>query len=112
MASAHEEEVLGKAYDSRLMKRLLRYLAPYKWQVAIALGSIFLKVGADVLGPYLTKIVIDRYLAPVPGLHTSFDRFLSSNPFAGIAQIAALYVGLLVFSFCWNISKLITCSGP
>ncbi|OLD16491.1 MAG: antibiotic ABC transporter ATP-binding protein [Acidobacteria bacterium] len=99
MASAHEEEVLGKAYDSRLMKRLLRYLAPYKWQVAIALGSIFLKVGADVLGPYLTKIVIDRYLAPVPGLHTRFDRFLSSNPFAGIAQIAALYVGLLVFSF-------------
>src|SRR6266513_2408965 len=99
MASAHEEEVLGKAYDSRLMKRLLRYLAPYKWQVAIALGSIFIKVGADVLGPYLTKIVIDRYLAPVPGLHTHFDRFLSSNPFAGIARIAALYVGLLVFSF-------------
>src|SRR5256714_1426141 len=99
MASAHEEEVLGKAYDSRLMKRLLRYLAPYKWQVAIALGSIFVKVGADVLGPYLTKIVIDRYLAPVPGLHTHFDRFLSSNAFAGIAQIAALYVGLLVFSF-------------
>src|SRR5256712_510221 len=99
MASAHEEEVLGKAYDSRLMKRLLRYLAHYKWQVAIALGSIFIKVGADVLGPYLTKIVIDRYLAPVPGLHTRFDRFLSSNPFAGIAQIAALYVGLLVFSF-------------
>jgi len=99
MASAHEEEVLGKAYDSRLMKRLLRYLAPYKWQVAIALGSIFVKVGADVLGPYLTKIVIDRYLAPVPGLHTRFDRFLSSNAFTGIAQIAALYVGLLVFSF-------------
>src|SRR6266513_2726034 len=99
MASAHEEEVLGKAYDSRLMKRLLRYLAPYKWQVAIALGSIFIKVGADVLGPYLTKIVIDRYLAPVPGLQTRFDRFLSSNAFAGIAQIAALYVGLLVFSF-------------
>src|SRR6266480_2289732 len=99
MASAHEEEVLGKAYDSRLMKRLLRYLTPYKWQVAIALGSIFIKVGADVLGPYLTKIFIDHYLAPVPGLHTRFDRFLSSNPFAGIAQIAALYVGLLVFSF-------------
>ena len=99
MASAHEEEVLGKAYDSRLMKRLLRYLAPYKWQVAVALSSIFIKVGADVLGPYLTKIVIDHYLAPVPGLHTRFDRFLSSNPFAGIAQIAALYVGLLVFSF-------------
>src|SRR2546428_12974462 len=99
MASAHEEEVLGKAYDSRLMKRLLRYLAPYKWQVAIALGSIFIKVGADVLGPYLTKIAIDRYLAPVPGLHTPFDRFLTSNPFARIAQIAALNAGLSAFGF-------------
>jgi ATP-binding cassette, subfamily B, multidrug efflux pump len=94
-----EEEVLGKAYDSRLMKRLLRYLRPYKWQTGIALGSILLKVGADVLGPYLTKVVIDRYLAPVPGSHTSLDRFLSSKPLVGIAQIAAIGVGLLIFSF-------------
>jgi ATP-binding cassette, subfamily B, multidrug efflux pump len=96
---ASEEEVLGKAYDSRLMKRLLTYLRPYKWQVAIALASILLKAGADVLGPYLTKIVVDRYLAPVPGLHTPLDRFLSNAALAGIAQIATLYVGLLVFSF-------------
>src|SRR6266581_6605140 len=96
---AHEEEVLGKAYDSRLMKRLLTYLRPYRWQTGIALGSILLKVGADVLGPYLTHVVIDRYLAPVPGLHTPFDFFLSKNPFTGVAQIALLYVGLLVFSF-------------
>src|SRR5437773_5748002 len=96
---AHEEEVLGKAYDSRLMKRLLTYLRPYRWQTGIALGSILLKVGADVLGPYLTKVVIDRYLAPVPGLHTPFDFFLSKNPFTGVAQVALLYVGLLMFSF-------------
>jgi ATP-binding cassette subfamily B multidrug efflux pump len=96
---AQEEEVLGKAYDSRLMKRLLRYLRPYKWQTGIALGSILLKVGSDVLGPYLTKVVIDRYLAPVPGAHTPLDRFLSSQPLVGIAQVAAIGVGLLVFSF-------------
>jgi ATP-binding cassette subfamily B multidrug efflux pump len=96
---AHEEEILGKAYDSRLMKRLLTYLRPYKWQVAIAMGSILLKVGADVLGPYLTHVVIDRYLAPVPGLHTPFDFFLSNKPLVGIAQVAALGLGLLVFSF-------------
>jgi len=96
---AHEEEVLGKAYDSRLMKRLLTYLRPYRWQTGIALGSILLKVGADVLGPYLTHVVIDRYLAPVPGLHTPFDFFLSKNPFTGVAQVALLYVGLLLFSF-------------
>src|SRR5713101_3136315 len=96
---AQEEEVLGKAYDSRLMKRLLRYLRPYKWQTGIALGSILLKVGADVLGPYLTKVVIDRYLAPVPGSHTPLDRFLSSKPLVGIAQVAAIGVGLITFSF-------------
>ena len=96
---AQEEEVLGKAYDSRLMKRLLQYLRPYKWQTGIALGSILLKVGADVMGPYLTKVVIDRYLAPVPGAHTPLDRFLSSKPMVGIAQVAAIGVGLLVFSF-------------
>ncbi len=99
MASHHEEEVLGKAYDSRLMKRLVGYLRPYKWQVGIALGSIFLKAGADVLGPYLTKVVIDKYLAPVPGLHTPFDFFLSNKPLLGIAQVAAFGVGLLAFSF-------------
>jgi ATP-binding cassette, subfamily B, multidrug efflux pump len=97
--ASNEEEVLGKAYDSRLMKRLLTYLRPYKWQVAIALVSILIKAGADVLGPYLTKIVVDRYLAPVSGLHTPLDRFLSNTALVGIAQIAVLYVCLLLFSF-------------
>ena len=96
---ASEEEVLGKAYDSRLMKRLLTYLRPYKWQVGIALASILLKAGADVLGPYLTKVVVDRYLAPVRGLNTPLDHFLSNKALVGIAQIATLYVGLLLFSF-------------
>jgi len=98
MASHHEEEVLGKAYDSRLMRRLLVYLRPYQWQVGVSLVSIFLKAGADVTGPFLTAVVVDRYLAPVPR-HTFVDRFLSTNPYAGIAQITGLYVGLLVCSF-------------
>ena len=96
---AQEEDVLGKAYDSRLMRRLLTYLRPYRWQVTVALISIFLKAGADVLGPYLTKIAVDRYLIHVPGLRSPFDRFLSTNAAVGIAQIAALYVGALSISF-------------
>jgi ATP-binding cassette, subfamily B, multidrug efflux pump len=96
---AQEEDILGKAYDSRLMKRLLTYLRPYKWQTITALASILLKVGADVLGPYLTLVAIDKYLSPSPKLHTPLNRFLSADPLTGIAQIAAIYVGLLVFSF-------------
>ncbi len=99
---AQEEEVLGKAYDSRLMARLLKYLRPYRWQVAIALASILLKSFADVLGPYLTKVAIDRYLAPkaAPTAASSgIWSWLSPHAITGIAQIAAIYVGLLVFSF-------------
>jgi ATP-binding cassette subfamily B multidrug efflux pump len=95
---AQEEEVLGKAYDSRLMKRLLQYLRPYKLPVGISLISILFKAGADVLGPYLVALEIDRYLVPVPR-RTPFDFFLSPNPYVGIAEIAAMYVGLIVFSF-------------
>src|SRR5271170_1545170 len=94
-----EEEVLGKAYDARLMKRLLTYLHSYRWQVAVALVAIVLKAGADVLGPYLTKVAIDKYLASHTEAHSLLDRFLSSRPLTGIAQIATMYVGILLFSF-------------
>src|SRR5271157_3998592 len=99
MAGIHDEEVLGKAYDSRLMKRLLTYLHPYRVQVVIALIAIVLKAGADVLGPYLTKVAIDKYLASHTESHSLLDRFLSPRPLTGIAQIAAMYIGILLFSF-------------
>jgi ATP-binding cassette subfamily B multidrug efflux pump len=96
---AQEEEVLGKAYDSRLMRRLLTYLRPYRWQVAIALASIILKSFADVLGPYLTKVAVDRYLAPTKAAASGTWNWLSPRPLTGIAQIAAIYFGLLVCTF-------------
>src|SRR5579872_532123 len=99
--SHHEEEVLGKAYDSRLMKRLLRYLAPYKWQTITAIVAILFKAGADVLGPYLTKVAVDKYLANAQAAnrHSFLDPWLSSRPLVGIGQIAALYIALLLLSF-------------
>src|SRR5439155_21369487 len=93
------EEVLAAPYDGRSMRRLLAYWGPYKWQVGVAVGSIIIKAGADVVGHYLTKIAVDRYLVRVPGLRSPFDRFLSNQPLAGIAELAAIYVGLLTFSF-------------
>jgi ATP-binding cassette, subfamily B, multidrug efflux pump len=94
-----EEEVLGKAYDARLMRRLLTYLRPYRWQVSVALLAIITKAGLDVLGPFLTKTAIDKYLIHNPGSHSIFDRWLSTQPMRGIAQLASLYVGTLVFGF-------------
>jgi ATP-binding cassette subfamily B protein len=96
---AQEEEVLGKAYDSRLMRRLLTYLRPYRWQVAVAIVSIILKSFADVLGPYLVKVAVDRYLAPTKGSTSGLWNWLSSKPLTGMAQISTIYFGLLIFTF-------------
>jgi ATP-binding cassette subfamily B protein len=98
MAAHQEEEALGKAYDSRLMKRLLRYLKPYRWPVAISLIAILVKAGADVLGPFLVAVEVDRYLAPTHQ-PSPLDSLFSGNPLIGVAQIAAIYVGLISLSF-------------
>ncbi len=99
---ANEEEILGKAYDSRLMGRLLTYLRPYRWQVAIALASIFLKSFCDVLGPYLVKVAVDRYLAPVRSSASRVWDWLSPQPLHGIAQISAIYFSLLLLTFVFE----------
>jgi ATP-binding cassette subfamily B protein len=96
---AQEEEVLGKAYDSRLMRRLLTYLRPYRWQVAVAIVSIILKSFADVLGPYLVKVAVDRYLAPTKGSTSGLWNWLSPKPLTGMGQISTIYFGLLIFTF-------------
>ena len=80
-----EEEVLGKAYDSRLMRRLLTYLRPYKSYVALALALILCESGLEVVFPWLTKIAIDRYIA-------------SAN-MSGLAVVAGVYVLLLLIRF-------------
>jgi ATP-binding cassette subfamily B protein len=56
----HEEEALGKAYDARLMRRLLRYLRPYWRQVALALFVLLLGAGMSIIGPWITQLVIDE----------------------------------------------------
>ncbi len=81
------------------MRRLLRYLHPYKWHVSVALVAIVLKSFADVLGPLLTKTAIDKYLTKSPNAHSWIGDRLSSSPMTGIAQIGGLYVGLLVLTF-------------
>ena len=58
----HEDEALGKAYDHRLMRRLLGYLRPYRRLVVVAFSLIFLMGAVDLLPPYLVKLSIDQYM--------------------------------------------------
>ena len=55
-----EEEALGKAYDARLMKRLLEYLKLYRWYVVLAVAVLMVASLLQVVGPWLTKIALDE----------------------------------------------------
>jgi ATP-binding cassette subfamily B protein len=102
---AAEEEVLGKAYDSRMMGRLMRYLGPYRLQVALAMAAIILKAGADVLSPFLVKTAIDKYLSSQAGGHSFLDPLLSSQPLVGIAQVSGIYLGVLLLGFIFEFTQ-------
>ena len=58
-APIHEEEALGKAYDGRLMRRLLGYAQPYRFLVFASLGLLLLDGVLQLVGPALTRLVID-----------------------------------------------------
>ncbi len=60
--SYHEEEILGKPYDSRLMKRLLEYVRPYWRLAAISVLLLLFITGFDLSLPFLTKVAIDRHI--------------------------------------------------
>ena len=74
----HEEEVLGKAYDARLMRRLLAFLRPHWKRVFFAVLLVLLAAGVELVGPYLTKIAIDDFITKgdLPGLSIVAGLFL------------------------------------
>src|SRR6185295_6034104 len=80
-----EDDLLGKAYDARLMRRLLEYLRPYWRQVAVALVTIVIGGVASLMQPYLIKVAIDRYIA--------------ARRLAGLDGLAATYLTVLVVAF-------------
>lgn len=98
--TAPDDEVLGKAYDSRLMRRLLTYLRPYKLAVSISVIAVVLKACADVVGPYLVKLAVDRYMVGTPSPHPPFFvRYFSADAMTGVAQCAGIYLAALFISY-------------
>jgi ATP-binding cassette subfamily B multidrug efflux pump len=77
-----EDDVLGRAYDARLMRRLLRYVRPYRGAVAASVALLLLAAAADLAGPYFVKVAIDRHIRV--------------GDFAGVARVAAVYLATLV----------------
>ena len=78
------------------MRRLLGYLWPYRALIAVALAFLVVNSVLQVAGPLLTKIAVDRYLAPNPAhIQTPIDPFLSADPVAGLTQVGVwMWAGL------------------
>lgn len=80
-----DDDALGKAYDARLVRRLLVYVRPYRPLVVAALGCIAVAAAMQLAGPFLTRWVIDRALP-------TRDRAL-------VTRVALAFAGLLVVQF-------------
>jgi ATP-binding cassette subfamily B multidrug efflux pump len=80
-----DDEILGKAYDARLMRRLLRYLWPYRWQAALALAAIITGSVLQLAPPFLMKQAIDQHIAV--------------GRLDGLGVVAAQYLAVLLASF-------------
>jgi ATP-binding cassette subfamily B multidrug efflux pump len=66
-----EDTVMGKVYDGRLVKRLLKYVKPHRRLVFLAMFFMLLATSVELLIPYITKLGIDRYLARLYQVYTS-----------------------------------------
>ena len=86
-----DDDVIGKAYDSRLMRRLLGYLWPYWRAVVVALLAIISNSVLQLAPPYLTKVVIDDYIP--------------AGDLSGLAQLAIVYLAVLAGSFALEFSQ-------
>jgi ATP-binding cassette, subfamily B, multidrug efflux pump len=83
-----DDDILGKAYDARLMRRLLQYLRPYWRQVLVALVAILAGAAGQLAQPYLIKVAIDRHIA--------------TGRLEGLDVLAALFFAILVAGFAFE----------
>jgi len=101
-----DDDVVGKAYDGRLMRRLLTYLGPYKVQTAFSAVAIIFKAGTDVIGPYLVKVAVDTYMTDTPPEKLSWlAHHLSPQPMAGITQLGLLYLAALLVTYALEFTQ-------
>jgi len=107
-----DDEVAGKVYDARLMRRLGRFVRPYWLQAGIASLAVSLKSLCDVAGPILVMVAVDRYMAPEPSdqdpsnavahwvaINSPLAHVLPHAAVQGITRLAAIYLAMLVTAY-------------
>ncbi len=91
-----DDEILGKAYDSRIVGRLLRFVRPH-WKLLVgALASLLLITATDLLGPAITAYAINTYIVPLGATNQALSIAAREN---GVLLLALIYLGALVLGF-------------
>lgn len=88
----HEEEILGKAYDARLMKRLLQYVKPYRHLMIMGIAGSIIVSGFELSLPYIVKSTIDGPIA--------------RSDLKGMINMSLIFLGLLLGSFLVDYGKI------
>ena len=101
MSTHHEEEKLGRIYDSQLTRRLLQYLKPYKWRVFAAIALTLVVTPLQLVGPQLFQEVIDRYITPALG-----HKIAASFAFHGIFIFSLLFLATLILGFSFQYGQV------
>ncbi len=107
-----DDEVAGKVYDARLMRRLGKFVRPYWLQASVASFAVSLKSLCDVAGPILVMVAVDRYLAPEASdqdpsnavahwvaINSPLAHLLPQGAVHGITRLAEIYLIMLVTAY-------------
>ncbi len=94
MSDMHEEEALGKAYDSHLMRRLLAYMKPYHWSVVLAMSMVAIVTPLELAPPWFFQHAIDSYF--VPALNKAIPE---SAAWRGIGWLSLIFLLVLAANF-------------
>jgi len=97
-----QEELLGKAYDFRLIRRLWQFIRPYKRLFLISMLVLPLQQAFGLAQPYLMKIGIDQYIAgkDLWGLQTVMLLFLGALIGETVAIFTQYYLSMVVAQRC------------
>jgi ATP-binding cassette subfamily B protein len=88
------DEIEPRGFDRALLRRLLAYLVPYRWQVALAVLLLLAAALLQLAGPYLVKVGIDRYIAK--GDLAGLDRVALLFFAAAVAALVVRYFQTLL----------------
>ncbi|MEL7061006.1 MAG: ABC transporter transmembrane domain-containing protein, partial [Acidobacteriota bacterium] len=105
-ASLHDEDALGKVYDGRLMRRLLRYVVPYRGMAAGAVALILLSSVLQLIGPLITAVALDLFIQPLESTEQAAISTWIADSMAGAGWSPTPMEGLVALAVVWGAAVL------